>query len=368
MNRIHKFSDKISDKFFNRSADDEIIPEISDSDFEITSDEEEKTSGVFVNSLDEFSADDVILNETARKARKISPSVIIRRIMFWFFLATFIVSFWQLIENLAAKQKGEEIYAQLENEFLSSGFSFNASGDFSPEEGEVKYLAADSEAASTLSITDRMAGLKQESGGTSSGSPGGYNEELEKMRAGLASLAQINPDIYGWISIAGTSINYPIVQGEDNDYYLDHAYTGDYLPIGSIFADYRNNETITKNYNTIFYGHNITSGSMFHDVTKFFEDEYFENTYVYIYTMDGIFVYEPFSVYETRYDYNYFKTGFTSTDDFVEFAEEVKANSAKEKDMEFTENDRIITLSTCTNGAYYARYALHAKLVKTIVD
>lgn len=367
MKLIHTFLDKISDRFFNRDDADENLNEISESDFEITSDEEEKTSGVFINSLDEFSADDVVINETAAKAQKISPTEIIRKVMFWFFLVTFLISFWMLIENLAAKQKGDEIYALLENEFFSSGFSFDGSGGFTPEEGEVKYLASDRESAATLSITDRIAGLEQESD-SSSGSSGTYNEELEKMRAGLASLAQINPDIYGWISIAGTSINYPIVQGEDNDYYLDHAYTGDYLPIGSIFADYRNSKNITKNYNTIFYGHNITSGSMFHDVTKFFKDEYFEDTYIYIYTVDGIFVYEPFSVYETRYDYNYFKTDFKSAEDFITFTEEIKANSAKEKDMEFTENDRIITLSTCTNGAYYARYALHAKLVKTIVD
>lgn len=361
---------KISDLLFSRN-DAEIEDTEENTDTELDMLEEGDVDfgqGVFINSLDDFSADDVVLNDAAVKAAKVTPIEIIRRIMFWVCLGTFVISFSMLIENLIAKQKGDEIYAQLENEFLSSGFSFGSMSDFTPEEGAVKYLAADREAKTTLSITARSEGAVDENTTSSGTQSGGYNEELEKMRAGLSSLAQINPDVYGWIAVDGTQINYPIVQGEDNDYYLDHAYTGDYLPIGSIFADYRNNESVTKNYNTILYGHNITSGSMFHDVTKFFEDEYFDNSYIYIYTTDGIFVYEPFSVYETRYDYNYFKTSFKNAEEFIAFAEEVRDNSSMEKDIEFNGNDRIITLSTCTNGAYYSRYALHAKLIKTIVD
>ncbi|MBQ4354736.1 MAG: class B sortase [Clostridia bacterium] len=326
-------------------------------------------SGLFINSLDHLTEDDIVMNETAEKMSRTSPLEWIRRVLFVFFAGMFVVSCVLLVDNLIDKQKSAAIYDQLQGEFFSSGFSFDPSMAFNPEEGAVSYLTADTTLMVTPCMTDIMNGIEMEQP-INAVVQKEYNEELVKMRAGLASLRQINEDLYGWISVEGTTINYPIVQGEDNDYYLDHAYTGDYLPNGSIFADYRNHTSITKNYNTVLYGHNITSGAMFHDVTKFFKDEYFEGVYINVYTDDGIFIYEPFSVYETRYDYNYFKTGFTSAENFIAFAEQMRDNSSMKSkaDMTFTERDRILTLSTCTNGAYYARYALHAKLVKTILD
>lgn len=350
----------------SKRRDDEISEELqmehgeTDADFR---------SGIFLNSLEELTENDIEMNETAVKAGKTSPLEYVRRVMFVFFAGTFIISCALLIDNLIDKHRSLEIYNQLQGEFFSTGFTFDASLAFRPEEGEVSYLSEDVTLAVTPSMTDIMNGIAIEQP-VNPVTQKKYNEELEKMRAGLASLRQINDDLYGWISVDGTTINYPVVQGEDNDYYLDHAYTGDFLPNGSIFVDYRNHESITKNYNTILYGHNITSGAMFHDVTQFFKDEYFEEVYITIYTDDGIFIYEPFSVYETRFDYNYFRTSFSTADEFIAFAEEVRDNSSMKSkaDMTFTEDDRLLTLSTCTNGAYYARYALHAKLVKTILD
>ncbi len=231
----------------------------------------------------------------------------------------------------------------------------------------MSYLAEDTENNSLVGMSEAIENLSDEDD-TVQTEQKQYNEELEMVRAKLSSLAQKNPDLYGWISVEGTNINYPIVQGDDNSYYLNHAYTGDYLPIGAIFVDYRNNTSITKNYNTVIYGHNITSGTMFHDIEKFYNDDYFNEKYIVIYTMDGIYYYKPFSIYKARYDYQYFRTAFTSADDFISFANEMRDNSQKEKDIEFTKNDRILTLSTCTNVINSERYALHARLVKTIVD
>ena len=94
----------------------------------------------------------------------------------------------------------------------------------------------------------------------------------------------------------------------------------------------------------------------------------FDNVRIYIYTFEGVYIYEPFAIYETRYDSNYIRTGFTSFDDFKAFTDKIKGDATKVKDVEITESDRIITMSTCTNGAATARYALHAKLVDYIVD
>ncbi|MBQ8333338.1 MAG: class B sortase [Clostridia bacterium] len=342
----------------------------AESEMELDGSKADFAGGLFINSLDDLTEDDIELSPAAAAKKGISPFEIARRCIFWLCLVVFIVSCGLLIQNMIDKQRSAEIYAQLQEEFFSSGFNFSDIDAFKPEEGEVSYLSGDTEGQSMVSLTDRIAGIEQEMAqAASTAVQKNNNEVLERMRAGIASLAQINPDIYGWISIEGTTIDYPLVQGEDNDYYLNHAYTGEFLPNGSIFVDYRNYEDITKNFNTVMYGHNITTGAMFHDVEKFIKDvNYFNDVTINIYTNDGIFIYEPFSVYKTRMDYNYFKTGFKTTDEFLAFCEEVKGNSKLEKEMTFTETDRIITMSTCTNIIQSERYALHAKLIKAITE
>ena len=328
-------------------------------------------NGTFLNSLDDLTEGDIELNSAAKEAAKLSAAELLRRVIYYGCFAVFLVSCLLLVQNLIAKQKGAEIYDRLEAEFFSTGFSMDLSDAFRPEEGEVSYLAAGRESPTLndmTSIRNGMAAQNPSAEEPAVSEEKEHNEELEKMRAGLLSLAQINPDVYGWITVEGTNINYPLVQGDDNDYYLNHAYTGEYLPIGSIFVDFRCEESITRNFNTVIYGHNITTGAMFHDVTKFFRDEYFNGTYIYVYTLDGIYVYEPFSIYKTREDYNYFRTGFTSVEDFVSFAEELRDNSDMAKEVSFGKNDRVLTLSTCTNILQSERYALHAKLVKTILN
>lgn len=362
MNLFSKLKYKLTSS--NEPTDDgfagelELHDEHGDGEFE---------KGIFLNSLDEFSEED-IQTEPGAGAKKLTVSEILHKAFFVFFLGVFVVSCVLLAHNIISKQKGNEIYNKLEEEFFSSGFNIAAADGFYSDEGAVKLLRVDRGLSAMKSMSDRIneedskddAPVKEE-----------RNEELEKMRAGLTSLAQINPDIYGWISVAGTDINYPLVQGEDNDHYLNHAYTGDYLPQGSIFVDYRCNKRIIKNYNTVIYGHNIENlagRTMFHDVIKFFDNKYFYETYIYIYTYEGIYIYEPFAIYETRYDSNYIRTGFMNANEFIEFAENMHARSAKAKDVEFTGNDRMLTLSTCTNGPYYARYSLHAKLIQVIKD
>ena len=360
-----KLSDKLSSLFSRMKEEDDFSGELAIDDVPAYGDE----NGVFLNSLDDLSEGDIPLNTVAEQAAKLAFSEILRRIVFYISLTVFIISCFLLVQNLIDKRKGVEIYDRLEAEFFSTGFSMDLSNAFRPDEGEVKYLAADTESSTLNDMTSILAGMEAENPKeVVTLEKKEYNEELEMMRAGLMSLAQINPDVYGWITVEGTNINYPLVQGTDNDYYLNHAYTGEFLPIGSIFVDFRCEESITRNFNTVIYGHNIQTGTMFHDVTKFFKDDYFNGTYIYIYTLDGIYVYEPFSIYKTREDYNYFRTGFTSVEDFIGFAEELCDNSEKEKEVNFTKNSRIITLSTCTNIVQSERYALHAKLVKTILD
>ncbi len=194
------------------------------------------------------------------------------------------------------------------------------------------------------------------------------SETLILLRAKLKSLRETNPDVIGWISIPGTVIDYPIVQTEDNDYYLDHSITGTYLKSGSIFADYRN-ASDWSDQNTVLYGHNMASGEMFAQLAKFKSGTFFRtNRYIYIYTDEGIRVYTVFSAYETNTYNPYTRMHFSSDNEFVEWAKKAYAASLKEvynHTFKFSGKDRILTLSTCTNGFNDdGRLAVHAVLTE----
>ncbi|MBR3639727.1 MAG: class B sortase, partial [Clostridia bacterium] len=200
-------------------------------------------------------------------------------ILYFVFIGVFIVSAFLLAKNIYAKYRGGQIYDEIADFFEGGG------------EERTAYRIP----GTTLTLAELI-----EKGGSSSVAGG---EELARIRASLASLSQTNPDTYGWITIPGTVVNYPVVRGTDNDWYLDHAYTGDSLPVGSIFADFRTADSVFDNKNLVIYGHNVNDGSMFGSLSDLFvEQEFFDACRIYLYTPEGIFVYRPFSVHEPAED------------------------------------------------------------------
>ncbi len=190
------------------------------------------------------------------------------------------------------------------------------------------------------------------------------NIEHARVKAKLEEIKRTNDDIIGWIRVEDTQINYPIVLGEDNDYYLTHAYNGEYLRSGTIFADYRNFASPTDNYNTVLYGHNMANGSMFAGVKKFLKEDFYLSHTVTVYTFDGMYVFEPFAMLNTDTSIYYNRMFFNSGEQFGEFLNDMYSRSIFKKDIELGPNDRILTLSTCNNNRVTGRYALLAKLTK----
>ncbi len=190
------------------------------------------------------------------------------------------------------------------------------------------------------------------------------NIEHARVKAKLEEIKRVNDDIIGWIRVVGTEINYPIVLGYDNDYYLTHAYNGEYLRSGTIFADYRNYPKLTDNYNTVLYGHNMANGSMFAAVKKFLKEDFFNSKVVEIYTFDGMYVFEPFAMLNTDTSVYYNRMYFESNDQYENFLQDMYNRSMFKKDITLSASDRIITLSTCNNSRVTGRYALLAKLTK----
>jgi sortase B len=100
-------------------------------------------------------------------------------------------------------------------------------------------------------------------------------------------LFEINPDYIGWMRIEGTGIDYPVVQGQDNEYYLNTTFTGERNPSGAIFMDYIHAEGFDAPL-TVIYGHNMKDGSMFAALSLFLDDEFFaEHTQINIITLEG---------------------------------------------------------------------------------
>lgn len=194
---------------------------------------------------------------------------------------------------------------------------------------------------------------------------GTYNEYFEKKRARFAGLQRMYPDVYGWVDVPGTSVDYIVMQGKDNTEYLYTEYNGKYTRYGSIFADYRNSRSVLENRNTILYGHNMnTARIMFAPLLDFATDENaFRNQTINLITNEGVFTYELFSIYDTYASYNYIETDFMDDEEFLDFCHACQEKSIYKKKVNFTKDSKLLTLSTCTVRGDGMRWALHAVLV-----
>lgn len=185
------------------------------------------------------------------------------------------------------------------------------------------------------------------------------------ISSGFHTLLQLNPDIAGWLKIDDTPIDYPIVQADNNDDYLNRNYMREPMNAGSIFMDFRN-DIAAQNRNTVLYGHRMKDGSMFGSLKKFLDNDFFNTHRTFRYsTLYKNYEAEIFSVYYTTTDVDYIQTRFVSDEDFTSFLQSVRERSIYKTDTVVTAEHPIITLSTCdyTLDPVEGRLAVHAKLV-----
>lgn len=178
-------------------------------------------------------------------------------------------------------------------------------------------------------------------------------------------LYEINSDVVGWIEIPDTVIDYPIVQGTDNDYYQSHTFKKEKVKSAAIFMDYRNDKNFADK-NTVIYGHNMKNGSMFHTIQLFFDQKYYEaHPYVYIYTPDETrYKAEIFTIFTIDSTDKYRTMDFNSDDEFKKLVDEMKSRSEIDINVDVSKNDRIITLSTCHSSNGDKRLVIMAKLTE----
>ena len=184
----------------------------------------------------------------------------------------------------------------------------------------------------------------------------------------FAALQERNPDVYAWITIPGTAIDYPILQSEtDNTYYLTHTIDGTESPEGSIYTETYNSRDF-EDPNTVIYGHDMANGSMFQNLLDYQDRSFFdENREVLIYTPDAIRHYRIFAAY--LYDDRHLMQSFNFDDKEIyrQYLESVfsirEMGACIDTEQEVTDEDKIITLSTCYGNQADRRYLVQAVLI-----
>lgn len=180
--------------------------------------------------------------------------------------------------------------------------------------------------------------------------------------------AEANADIYSWIYIPDTGIDYPVLQHpEELDYYLKHNIDGRNGYPGCIYTQ-RMNSKDWMDKNTVIYGHNMGNGTMFAHL-HYYEDATFfeENPYIYIYTEDTLKAYRIFAAYEYSDRHVLLFNDISTDESYLRYLDSIfemeGINNNFDTEMEFDARDRIITLSTCIKNKETRRYLVQAVLV-----
>ena len=195
----------------------------------------------------------------------------------------------------------------------------------------------------------------------------GILKKLEEMHSK-------NEDLIGWVEIDGTDVSYPVMQGDDNAFYLKHNYNKEESKAGSIFADYRG--IITKDEhpdNYVLYGHDMKSGEFFEPLAGYKKIDFFKEHQMVVFdTLYEEAQWEVFACFLTGGNssqddgnfFNYYSTQyFNSESEFNEFYDEVMKRTYFNTDVDVNYGDELLTLSTCSREYWNSRFVIVARKV-----
>jgi len=227
---------------------------------------------------------------------------------------------------------------------------------------KVDYLAADIMKTTKILESDTLEEIEQEKY---------FPNETDKyanisfLSVDFNDLIKKNPDTVGWIKVNNTNVNYSIVQTTDNSYYLKHDFNKKNNYAGWIYGDYRDDFDYFGT-NTIMYGHNMTNRTMFGSLVWCLKESWYkteENQYIKLSTPNSNTVWKIFSIYTIVPEVYYLKTYFENNAEHEEFLNTIKKRSIHNFDEEINTDNKILTLSTCTDDGT-KRVVIHAKMIK----
>ena len=189
----------------------------------------------------------------------------------------------------------------------------------------------------------------------------------DKNSIDFKTLKEKNSDIVAYLKVNNTNIDYVVVKGNDNKYYLKHNLYKEYNRAGWIFMDYHNRLDGTDK-NIVIYGHNTTDKTMFGTLRNVVKKEWYENVDNHIINLvleNEILTYQVFSSYTIKVEDYYINTIFKDDTEFNTFINTLKRRSVYDYGVVVSGEDSILTLSTCT-GNGKSRMVLHAKKIDLV--
>ena len=223
-----------------------------------------------------------------------------------------------------------------------------------------------------VTVLTPSSGAKEKTAATETSDASGLAEEPTETEESLsdtiplavdfAVLQSENPDIVAWIYCEDTPINYPVAQGEDNQYYLRRLTDGSYNSSGTIFMDFRNAADFSD-HNTLVYGHNMTNDSMFGTLVDYKSQDYFEeHPQLWILTPACAYRVDLFAGFVTASDSGTY-TIFETKEELDAHILDCVASSTFSADYDLASIERIVTLSTCSYEYNTARYVVVGNMV-----
>ena len=188
-------------------------------------------------------------------------------------------------------------------------------------------------------------------------------EALSMVEIDFPAWQSLNSDVKAWIHNQSISVDHPILDAPDNEYYLTRDLDLSYKAMGSIFFDFRNNTDISDP-NTIIYGHNFDNGLMFSNLVWYKSQQFYEqNPFYYLYTPEQVYRVDiAAGIVVSETDITYLDVDFQSDMEFRSLIQKIKENSVIETEIELSPRDRLVTLYTCTNDWQGQRFVVIGKI------
>ena len=275
----------------------------------------------------------------------------------------------ELLEVQAAR-KAEALRKQVAESIAKGGYSNVNYGE--PSTG------GNTGANGTAGQNNENAGLINGEGGAETKVTNIYGQNIRVDRSSLTVLPDYsglyaqNPDTAGWLTIPDTTIDYVVVQGADNDYYLRRDFYGNSDSNGTLFIDYRC-DIVNPTTNTIIYGHDMNSGLMFGSLSKYYEDVNFYRSHRTV-NFSTIYEHRTYEIVavclsEVKYQddssyryYNFIDAGNEA--EWNAFAENVRSLTLYPEDLMLVPGDQVLTLSTCDDYKDNGRLFIVARRVR----
>lgn len=232
-------------------------------------------------------------------------------------------------------------------------------------EGKQDYSEA--ETISGFSPRKENPGQMEElAGAEKDGEPVRYDPyAVELSSINLAALREVNSDVVGWIAIPETEVSYPLLQGKDNQYYLEHTWKRTESSVGSIFLDHEVSADFSD-FNSLIYGHRMRNETMFGSLKHYRDFSYWQaHPSVYLVTDDAVCRYDIYAAYEPSVGEITFSLGITDQETKEALIQLGLERSVIQTEIEPTAEDRILTLATCTGRGYSSRWVLQAVLAES---